>query len=117
MSTLLSKNRASPFIRFPAVELETRRQWTTQAAHVLYRLLAAAVANHAKFLSVEDPNLDLVTFFEVQSLDHRRRKSHGQTVSPFCYAHRYTLSLYISPHAPWRAIRTQTFAWKRSREP
>src|ERR1035438_8434450 len=95
MSTLVSKNHVSPFIRFLTAPLETRRQWTPQTPHAFYRLLAAAIANHAEFPPAEDPNLDLVAFFEGQALHHGGRKSHRQTVSPFCHAHRYTLLLHI----------------------
>src|ERR1035438_14173 len=95
MSTLVSKNGFSPFIRFLPAELETRRQRAPQAAYAFDRLFGAAIARQAEFPFVEDPDFDPVALLECQGLHHGGRKTDRQTVSPFCNSHRYTFLLYI----------------------
>jgi hypothetical protein len=65
---LVSKNALS-FIRFVAVEDESRREGTTQLAEIFYGPFPAFVAADFQLAAAGDSNLDVVALFQLKSLD------------------------------------------------
>jgi hypothetical protein len=84
MSTLVSKNARSPLIGFQPVELETTRQRAPQTAYAFHGFFGAAIASDLKFAASGNADLDPVSIFETEGLDHGGRKTHRQAVSPLC---------------------------------
>lgn len=86
---------------FHAVEPETRRQRTAQTSKTRQRLFFAGVACNPELTCAGDPNLDPVTLFEIEGIDHGRRESNGQAFSPLADVelHQYIFTLSNSSHA------------------
>jgi ABC-type antimicrobial peptide transport system permease subunit len=54
----------------------------------------ALIATHFEHTLTSNSNLDLVTFFEIERVNHSRGQPHCQTIAPFRYLHRLSL-IYI----------------------
>src|ERR1700676_4744107 len=85
--TLVSKTGLS-FIDLFANEFEIRREGPLHLTELLERPLFGPVAGHLEVASTCDGNLDFVSLFEIERLDHHSGKTHGQTVAPFGNLHK-----------------------------
>src|SRR5215471_11425128 len=89
-----------PGIRLVPIELEIGGKAPAEGAQALQQLLATRLARDREVARIDDMDLDIVAFLQLERFDHRRRKADGEAVAPLCDLHRispwiYTCPLYI----------------------
>src|SRR5215469_17234447 len=90
--TLVSKNDLSLIDLF-AVELEIGRERPAHLTELLHCLFLRSIAGHFEFTFAGDRNLNLVTFFKVERVDHSSGQPNRQAIAPFGHLHRILLDL------------------------
>ena len=100
----MSKNGASPLIRFPPVELETGRQGPFQPPDLFKGFFLASIARDFKPASGGNANFDLVAFFQIERLNHRGWKANRYTVSPFCDSAPNVYPALSAPDCPQQEV-------------
>jgi hypothetical protein len=66
-----------------SVKDESGGQRTAEFAQASERVTFALIAAHFEYPLTGDPNLDLVAFLEIESVNHGRGQPHRKAVPPF----------------------------------
>src|SRR5258708_6010335 len=73
-----------PGIRLVSIELEVRRQPSSENTQPLQKLIVRGLAGYLQLTSVRNGDLNIVALLQFQRLDNGCRKTNRKAVAPFC---------------------------------
>ncbi|GKS92687.1 hypothetical protein AVTE2539_25000 [Acidovorax sp. SUPP2539] len=91
MNTLL----LPPAICVVPVELEVRRQLTSEGAEPLQHGLRSGLFANGERPRITDEDFDVIALPQFERFDHVRRQANGQAIAPLCDLHGYTQMIYM----------------------
>jgi hypothetical protein len=78
---VVSKNDL-PLISGSPVKFETSGEWAPEFSQSFDRFFPRAITGNLEFPGACYPHFDLVTFLQLQGIDHSRGQPHRKTIPP-----------------------------------